>query len=74
MTLKKNRNRKDNLTRKANDGVTENAIDHWTKENKGLTGNWTSQDLILKYRQTFINVTKEIFDSIDVQSLFIFIF
>ena len=73
-TEKRTENRKDNLTRKANDGVTENAIDHWTKENKGLTGNWTSQDLILKYRQTFINVTKEIFDSIDVQSLFIFIF
>lgn len=45
----------------------------YTTDSSGLQGNYTKQQMILKLRETFINVERMIFNDDEVRSLFTFI-
>ena len=55
-------------------GNLEKRVEEYTNTKSGLTGNYTYQDLIMKLRKTYINVTQMFFEDINVESLFMLIF
>lgn len=50
---------------------TEKALENYMRSKKGMSGKWSYADLVQKLRGTFVNVYNMIFNSMDVQSLFI---
>lgn len=59
-------------TRTTEDNGLEKQLEHYVSTKKGLTGQWTYQDLIRKYRELIINVDAMIMESVEIKSLFIY--
>lgn len=49
-------------------------IETYTSSKEGIMGNYSPADLLIKYRETFLNVTKMILDDQAVRDLFLYVF
>lgn len=49
-------------------------LETFTSNKSGIMGNYSPADLLIKYRETFLNVTKMIFEDQAVRDLFLYVF
>jgi len=49
-------------------------LETFTSNKSGIMGNYSPADLLIKYRETFLNVTKMILEDQAVRDLFLYVF